>query len=208
LKRKNLSKMPSRRISELDQDSIIKGYLACHENAENLMRAAETLFNHGLTPCANSLLIVAVEEEIKAFMIHGVILNPEFSQSLDLESLFRKHEVKMKVAKRTLWWWEHFARYIQKTGIDNLLENPELHISRFLEVGEEAATKGDTDNDERIDNWFNQMKDRRENGFYVDFNNKKWLTPDRVTAEDYQDSKEICKMLVGVGRTILGRSIT
>lgn len=60
------------------------------------MQSAEVLHNSDLIAFANSMLILAVEEEVKAHIIHGIIINREFSKMLDLELMFSKHEPKRK----------------------------------------------------------------------------------------------------------------
>lgn len=194
--------MSRNKIKDLSKEQIISGFLYCHDNAKKLLEAGKLLFNNKFTAYANSLLILAVEEEIKGFIIYGVILNPEFSQSLDFEALFGKHKIKKEVAKAAFWYWENLARHIKQVGVDNILNNPEIHLESFLQ-SEVTTGKGSSKNDARINNWFSQMPTERETGLYVDFLDKEWLCPDRINETGYLDSLEISQVLVGIGDTML-----
>ena len=50
---------------------------------------------------------------------------------------------------------------------------------------------------------FAQMPSERETGFYVNFIDKEWLSPDRITETTYLNSLGMCQMLVGSGDTML-----
>jgi len=187
--------MSRNKIKELSDEEIADGFLKCHGNAERLMLGAESLFAGGFIPLANSLLILAVEEEVKAHMIHGVILNRELSNTLNFEPLFSKHEIKKDVAKATVWYWENFGRFIKEVGQDEILKSPEHYILNH----EVNSTGTDSENDRKIEGWLNQMPTNREIGLYVDFRNGKWLLPSRIKTQHYKDSLQIFKLLFTVG---------
>lgn len=187
--------MSRNKIKDLPDSEISIGFFKCHENAKNLMRAAESLHENGFIPFANSMLILAVEEEVKGQVIHGIIYNREFSQQFDLEPMFSKHEVKKEVAKRTLWIWENLARLIKQEGVDRILKDPEFYFEDY----EPNVTGSGTRNDRKIEGWFNQMSTNRETGLYTDYFNDTWHEPSRINRDHYINSLEICKMLIGMG---------
>jgi AbiV family abortive infection protein len=187
---------------------------------------ATLIAKEGHYPMANSHLILAMEEAIKAlFLYYKYQLN---NVEIPVSALFKRHSHKHQFAKDN---YKHFYNSLIKLMTKIVDSNKSTFTEEhFKEVAEQDPLESDKqrfiidyfnaqyerirrlnveESMPKIQEWFNKADLNKSIGFYADYVNKKWRAPSIITEEDYELSKFLSwnlvlftKMLLGTGATV------
>jgi AbiV family abortive infection protein len=186
--------------NDLHTDTWIKGFRLIFENAQRLYKAAEVLEEKKEYPIANSLLILAAEEAVKAY----IVITQHFFPGGTVErfdEFFEQHKTKLDAIRGITGYYTMFKKF------DELLYRPRIEAAGKSDEEFESVKKESFQNikswlQAQVDSkakselsvqagWWRQAKDMREKGFYVSlFNNVRWESPAVITKKKYIQTKE------------------
>lgn len=201
-------------FNNLTEIQAEEGFLLCSANADVHYEMAELIAKQGHYPMANSHLILAMEEAVKAIFLYLKYIRNDVN--IEVKAMFKKHQHKHEFAR------DNYSTFHSK-GIEILaqmnaankisfseevlsqMDELEAESTRFtLQVFEARFKRIARLNLEEslpnINKWFNKADQRKSRGFYVDFQNNQWKAPNEITKENYQLSEFICWTLVLLSR--------
>jgi AbiV family abortive infection protein len=153
-----------------DQDCW-NGAVLVTQNSRRLYNNAIAIYSKEDVGCSSALMVLSAEESSKALAVGLHIVRPASKEAL--KPFFRNHRHKH----------EH-ASYIS-----SLLQN--------LPEGQQAITIGlgflDFTNA-----WKSSADAIKKNGFYVDYDGERWLTPQSITDKEYQAMKAQAEILLSI----------
>ena len=188
--------MEEAEFHKLSKDQLIVGLDNCYIISNQHFQAAKELASKELYGIANSHLILGAEEAFKSLLFFMRLEND--SPDIKIDYLFKDHNQRHKVIK------EHYAAFKSFTDI---------YLSTFIETGkkkfrhlldssdlEQSLEKrkkffeefGET----RINEWWNNANQKKNQGFYIDFRDNNWIKPTQITEEDYLDSYNLVSELI------------
>lgn len=183
-----------------------QGYTLALENTLAHFQAAELIAEKNNYGIANSHLILASEEAIKAYMCYSKFYEPEMLIK-DFEKYFRNHKSKHNAIK-DLSFFKNFMFEIMKVITKPMKQlakekNWDFNDEEFLAKRKEGVqnlikwlgTIPDIDHNEQ---WWNEANTNKNKGFYVDVinNSNKWQFPNQITKEDYEKSHKIVSEII------------
>lgn len=182
----------------MDTNNYEEGFRLAFENAKRLFKSAEALENEKEFPVANSLLILAAEEGVKAY----TILIKHFLPDKNLDSykmVFKDHTFKLQFLSGIVLFVEiikKFYEYFHYPVLQNADKTPEeitkiksRCIKKFVNWSKRAARSETSKLSKQLD-WWENAKTMKEKGFYVGHNNKKWVSPSLINRKDYLRTKK------------------
>lgn len=169
------------------------------ENAERHLEAAELLATRKLFGPAQSHLILSGEESIKALMLMyksmGLVVNQEILNNI------LSHHIPRHIWAIVILLMKDL---LSEDGINNfisLLESPSISTPEgripeadefLISLGKESIKvleeESYNENFNHILKFWTSAEQKKQQGFYLDYENKGWSTPIEITEEDYQDS--------------------
>lgn len=190
---------------ELD---FLAGHRAAVKNAKDHLKAAEMLRDAKLCGFANSHLILASEEVLKAGMLFSKHFMPEIEVP-DFESYFKDHKFKHKILEvfEVLFNFqdnlldstmknfknqleenkellnEELILEIRKANIDNVVNN----VKAFPVSAKDTFSSG---------NWWKNANYQKNKGFYVNIEKNTWVIPDSITEADFNESYSIVSKII------------
>ncbi len=185
----------------------LEGYRRTLQNAQELVKVAE-LAKSVCFGKANSLLILAVEEAVKAGMIYSRHFDPN-SEEPSFDKYFKDHKFKHNATnaiermgnlfeEMSNVMMEPIQQKIEERGELLTKEEAQEEYTKAWERLEKFLTALNAEIDEgglpdANDNWWNQANDKKNKGLYVTLNKgtQKWETPGDITERQYQQSYEI-----------------
>ncbi|MBN8697416.1 MAG: hypothetical protein J0L87_12870 [Bacteroidetes bacterium] len=208
--------MDEKTFHNLSDDELIHGMKLSLENSNKHFKAAISIEKEELYGIANSHLILSSEEGIKALLFLTKFLKIEL-ENIDISPFFKKHAPKHKVAKEVYWEFKYYNqimdsvlkelaskkdKYITfKNGIPSL-DNEKLKQDyvRGLALNKRqllvSHIRNNWEVEEQEQKWWNKADYYKNRGFYVNFYNRKWESPDDITKEIYFESKKIVTTIV------------
>ena len=191
--------------------NYLKGYRLAVENAKKHFEIAELIVKNGISfGIANSHLILASEETIKAGMLFSLHYDPEMKVD-DFEEYFSNHKHKhktiisiefmfsfmddiMKMASKPARdrynaKGDYLNAQEYKESLDEGIESLITHLDKVL-----SGVSGIKTNEE----WWKQANTKKNQGFYVHLNkgSLNWETPAGVSEKEYQNAKKIVENLM------------
>lgn len=197
--------MTNREFNKLTVDELLLGLKLCAKNAERHFDSALTLSDKNYYGIANSHLILSAEEAVKGLLFLIKILHKK--DFVDIEPIYKDHKQKHYVAKGIYDSWKHlmdsYAEAIMTAlqNIDKLYDKDLETVARATTqlVEENLKYRMTFNNDEerkRIKKWWNKANDKKNQGFYIDYNNKKWILSGDLTESEFLESKEIVGKII------------
>lgn len=206
--------MESLEFNNLTIEQAREGFNLCAGNADIHYEVAELIANKGHYPMANSHLILAMEEAVKAIFLYLKYNHKDVD--IDVKKMFKKHQHKHEFAR------DNFDVFYKK-GVEVLSQMNEAQKVSFSEsvlsdLGEieadsirftmqafEARYKRRASLNLKaswtnIKKWFNKADLKKSRGFYVDFQSKHWQKPEEITKDDYRFSEFVCWTFVLLSR--------
>lgn len=212
--------MESAEFNKLTIKEAQDGFKLCGESANAHFSAAEMLAREKQYPIANSHLILATEEATKAIFLYLKIYANEYD--IDVKKMFYNHKHKHQLADEN---YETFYQVLLKllTQISEV-EKGSFTDEYYAELSEKDSMEAETQktvmlafdaqlnrlsklNLEKsrptITKWWNEADENKIRGFYVDFKNKTWQQPSKITEQDYKLSHFLTWNLVLLIKTII-----
>lgn len=175
--------MTEEEFSTLDKPQLLKGAKLCALNADDLFEGAlslEKLENHG---AANSLMILSVEEYIKATVLLAGYCNVELG--FDVKPIFGNHKSKHDQGARIVPILDLID------VVSGILDKEKSRSESVLEFVNFVLKRASKENQDKIENWWREANNEKNNGFYVGYRNGNWQGPSRILKESYYESKKI-----------------
>ena len=179
--------MDYEQFNSLSKKELLEGLQLCFKNWELHFAAAQILADKKIFNLANSHLILAWEEYIKAITIRIKRRNPPSdifkNEKKMIQDLFKNHTTKHTIAITN----DKFLR--------NIISIATKRAWRTLETDRKTIEE----NKKRLQDITMWTESRRKDanckkniGFYVDLKNKKWISPtDIITKEIFEKSNDV-----------------
>jgi len=175
------------------------------ENAERHYQCAIHLSSIGVFGSAQSHLILGVEEVIKFVFLYLKGLGIPLRQNLLNELLFRhkpRHEVGggLHIIFILLFWAIDTLKNTIEKAVDKtpagIIQMRNQAVQKIIMELQKSASSDSIDSEidrmvTPVINWWETADKMKENGFYVDFQNGNWISPQLVKKEDYLQSLKI-----------------
>lgn len=203
------------KLDKQSDEFVFKGAKLSLENAENHFEAGEILAGEDKLGLAVSHIILAAEECAKSILLLAKYYEGDIEQSdipvdktkikeayedFDFGTLFYDHTPKQNVAVLISIFGQIMAELspwpisiidkilfqnedLSKSDIEIIIETNEKQLRR-IEDWKQTSIIPDLGLKDNSD-WWKQVNDHKNNGFYVGFKNKKWMTPKDFTEQDY-----------------------
>ena len=206
--------MESFEFNNLTKKQAEEGFCLCSDNADIHYSMAALIAKEGHYPMANSHLILAMEEAVKAIFLYLKYIKNEVN--IDVKKMFKKHQHKHEFARdnydvfhnnvievlaqiieaHKISFSEETFSLMDEIEVENIRVNMQALESRYKRI----ASLNLKESLPNIHKWFNKADLRKSRGFYVDFLNNQWKKPDEITKEDYNFSEFVCWTLVLLSR--------
>lgn len=152
----------------------------CFLNAKNLHNSGKTLYDNGNIGNAVSLIVLATEESIKAFLFIVESLgksikhnNTDLAKGL-LSNHSKKHEVSKYIYTSVLYLQEIIPLF--QGGID-VIEN---------QLPDKVDEIFSSDFTKKYEDWFDNADNLKQRGFYVSYLEKQIVSPNMISNKDYE----------------------
>jgi AbiV family abortive infection protein len=185
------------------------------ENSERHYRCAIHLKEKGEFGLAVSHLVLSVEEAIKAYFLYlrglGIPIRPKA-----LNDFLMRHTPRHQVGSG-LYLAFSIGKWISDTlqaGYEESKNKSDQEILKlrdrtyrkiFDNLKEAASNNSNGTELEHILSstmkWWEDANEKKESGFYVDYLNGYWSSPNLIKEEDYQQSLEIAENILQITRT-------
>lgn len=167
------------KLKTLPIDKIFNGIKLSFENSEELYESALLLKDHKKYGVAISVLILSVEEIIKSTSLFAFLI---FDKQDFMKDLFKSNNLHKERLDLALIFSENFKlKDLQKIESIN---NINFDTTELLEKVKNEKHS--------FENWFNKAKTLKNDGLYVDFDNK-FKSPSKFTEKDFNKSFEYSK---------------
>lgn len=187
-------------MTKLTNGQVIEGANLSIKNAQELYSVAEGLGKDGSYGLASSLMVLSAEESIKAFGMLGRGVY-EKKWGSDLKKFFRSHKHKHDNAGFFLVMCNFMEEIIQE--IEDIENDPNITPEEckavIIKKFQASILEKLKNSDEKfisIVNWQVSADDIKKQGFYVDFSNEKWNSPNSVTENTYIQYRDIALNLL------------
>jgi AbiV family abortive infection protein len=206
--------MKSHEFNNLTKERAEEGFRLCADNADVHYDMAVLIAKEGHYPMANSHLILAMEEAVKAVFLY--IKYIQNNVDIEVKEMFYKHQQKHEFARDSydvfhrkglevlsqinevfkISFSEEVLSQMDAAEVENVKTNIQALEARYKRIAklnlEESLPN--------IHKWFDEADQCKKKGFYVDFQKTQWKKPDEITQEDYRFSEFVCWTLVLLSR--------
>ncbi len=206
--------MESFEFNNLTKEQAEEGFRLCSNNADVHYDMATLIAKEGHFSMANSHLILAMEEAVKALFLYLKYIHNNVD--IDVKKMFKRHQHKHEFARdnydvfhnkglevlgqvneaNKISFSEEALSQMDETEAENIrifMEAFEARYKRIAKLNLQASLPN-------IRKWFNKADQYKSRGFYVDFQNNQWKKPDEIKQEDYRFSEFVCWTLVLLSR--------
>jgi len=165
-------------------DQAYEGGEAAIYNAENLVEAAMAAAEKGNFGVAVGMVVLAVEEAVKARVLFGFLLASKVSAPFGLadpqfrDVLHRNHSLRHILA-----FWQGMSSETHTLWVSGVMPTDE--------PGREALKR-----DLATVRWLNEANQAKLRGFYVNFDGAKWLQPKDVRPEDLKVAVSVARPFI------------
>ncbi len=191
-------------IKKLPDKKLIEGIRLCYENSDNLFKSALALRRNRKYSVATSILILSLEELVKASTLFNILLSDDEVKET-FRDIFESNDLHKSRHGFALFMNEYLKTLNLKKLIkaDIQFDTPQ-DLSTFLQskVNFDKIFKNVDKEKKTLNNWFSHANDRKNNGLYVAYNNK-WFTPNRINQKEFEKAlKETKKIRSDLGIVI------
>ena len=157
-------------------------------NAENLLESSEVVAERGNFGAAVALIVLGVEEAVKARALFGLLLASKIGEPFGLDDkdfrdvMFHNHALRHSLA--FLQEMSDVTRTILLTGIWPRDERDRETVKYDLDMRR----------------WLTQANAMKLRGLYVDFEEGRWREPKDVKPEEWKEALTIARRFVGETR--------
>jgi len=195
-------------IAMITDEFYLEGAKLANRNALAHFRAAKYLAAHVNYGIANSHLILAAEEAIKAFVLCRKYAGDKITDD-KFKPFFLNHTYKHGFLKRSLRKIDPMHKIstalISAMSTDKALERLEkekgirMTKREFLKLARKRFNLIDGEKEHKeIADWLDNANDMKNSGFYVGLPRRanKWLLPNAVTEEQFNESLRIVTHII------------
>ena len=193
-------------FNNLTSEKALEGAKQSIKNALELKKSAELLAKQKIWGVANSLLILAAEEGIKAFVLYTKFSTPsyKFEEAL-IQYLFVDHKVKHEFAKKSFLSLSNgFISFLQ-TIVSLLGKDKSNFKAEFMKHYEEAEKNKLNEKEvNKIKVFWEQADNNKNKGLYIDFNNNNWLNPqDSINEKIYKNTLMNANSIISISTMLM-----
>lgn len=179
--------MTNEELKLLNKSKLLDGIKNCSSNAYDLYQGGVALGELKKYGVANSLMILATEEYIKASVLLATYCNVELN--FNVRPIFYKHPEKHLRGKELMPVINFLSASLKvfgmvKNSCSSSLKSFLMDVRGFLSV----FSKYDKI---KFESWWDSLNSQKNNGLYVDFKNNEWHTPSSIGLEKFQFTKEV-----------------
>jgi AbiV family abortive infection protein len=206
--------MESLEFNNLSKEQAEKGFRLCSNNADVHYNMSALIAKEGHFPMANSHLILAMEEAIKAIFLYLKHIHNDVD--FEVKKMFKKHQHKHEFARDNFdVFYEKGLEVLGQVNEANKIAYSEERLSQLdqeeaenirivalaLDASYKKMARLNLESSlPNIQKWFNKADLQKSRGFYVDFQSKQWKIPQEITKEDYKFSEFVCWSLILIAR--------
>lgn len=164
------------------------GYKITRENSENLFISAKINAKEELWGIARGLLVLSIEEFVKAFIFKVCELSDQITEKSLIKEYFLSHQHKHNTIIKYLNFFfaiSHLKNAIEKSKLDPNSEKMIINFDEFTKNLKEPSSSHFANN--KINDWLLAANSYKKDGFYVNFDSC-WKSPNEITEIDYRDS--------------------
>lgn len=183
-------------ISKLTREELVKGSDLALENAIKLLESADLVSSKEVYGHANSLVILALEEAIKSFVLYVYAVIPLQQKNL-LCDVFSKHKTKHQVWAFIEMLNEMFSMLMEivykykRLEANNIVKTDEcgsLCVNEITNNLKQWCTEP-VNSLEKIRDWYMEANQWKNIGLYVDYIDQNWVNPLDTSKSKYVESR-------------------
>jgi len=186
--------MTEEEFYNLSKPQLLEGAKICIENAHNLYEGAISLELKKSIGPANSLMILSIEEYIKAFVLVAGYCDIELD--FKVKPIFRHHQEKHKLGVEIL----PILRLVEV--VSDLFDMKKSVFNKVMSTLICIQLTWSPKRKKEIQEWWEKANNEKNNGLYVGFRNNKWKSPSDFSEEFYQQSKVIAGTFKNASKSI------
>lgn len=191
-----------------DKKLLKKGGNECLKSALNHLEAAKLLSEKEMFGLACSHLVLAAEEASKAYILLARVIMGN-KKKKNFKDYFTKHKVKQDFLQgfsvfvklidtmyQDLFKWQFELEPDDLTDeeLERVNTEQEERVKNHIEwLKAQMEDKSDLDN---LSTWWQHANQLKNTGFYVDYNNANWQSPQEITSTEYDESFEIVNIIL------------
>jgi AbiV family abortive infection protein len=165
------------------ESEALQGAVLASENAERLYMASAILSREGLIGQATALCVLSFEEGAKSI---ALTFRSQGVQNEDvIKRCFREHVLKHSIGSNM---GSFSTRQLQKMGFN----------ANFNEITFDAAEM-----EARILEWEKIADNLKKRGFYVDYQNGNWVTPNQITKVQWETGVIATGVVVAAAKALI-----
>ncbi len=188
--------------------SFLKGYKLAIQSAKDHFEVGKMCADKNLYGIANSHLILASEEGIKAAMLFAKYKKPNIRIE-DFDKYFSDHKHKhgeILSLEKEFYMMNRMLGFVLNPLMEKYQEKGPLEADEIIKIRDKGVeelidwlklvvkNKGDMGFD---DGWFKSANHKKNMGFYVHYERSgKWNTPSMIGKKEYQKSFELVSRLL------------
>ncbi len=187
----------------IPKNELWNGFSKCYKNAEELYKSAKTLYKKKLYGSACSLMVLSTEESAKACCLFEIFISGD-QKGQDLKKCFRQHKHKHNIIYNTLFWhglMEVFYKHMSSVKEDRKIDKDDYRkesLSRICDTLKDWTENKENDPSLENSKWKKLADDIKKKGFYVDYENDTWLTPQDLNKDDYLFTENRAKKMINM----------
>ena len=153
-------------------------------NAESLLESAEAAADRGNFGAAVGLVVLAIEEAVKARSLFGFLLASRIGAPFGLsDSAFRDILYRNHALRHALALWQGMSSETHTAWVSGVMP--------IDEKGRDALKR-----DLEVAHWLSEANTAKLRGFYVDFDDGKWLEPKDVRPEEWKRAASVARPFI------------
>ena len=160
-----------------ERESFFEGYKLALKNAKELLKSAKLVAENKNYGIANSLLVLAAEERIKAFEFLKRSMGAVGNQTIPLYKHKEKHKYIWNI-RHIKYWSDEFGEIFAKVILRKYFKKAPRKLSKQKKV----LSKNE------IRQWYNKADSKKKLGFYVDKKEGKWNIPSQIKKTEFDKS--------------------
>lgn len=173
-------------VKQLPNQQLIAGMKLCVENSNDLYNGALALQQKKLYGAATSILILSVEELVKAFGLFNLLITDGDIKD-GMKQLF-EHKELHKNRHEYAMFMTQYLKHARAKGIkkNNFEYDSPKELSEILlkKINFPLIFKNMDKNMASFNNWFAHANTLKNAGLYVAYSNK-WHSPNNITENDF-----------------------
>lgn len=186
------TEMTTEKLMSLPKPFLLDGAKQCAENANDLYTGGIELSKSKKYGAANSLLILAAEEYVKAGVL--IIGFCGFTPDFKVEQIFVHHNAKHKQAKKMFPVLRFVSTLSKLVKIKEIKSSNRLHT--IFQKALAVLSLFVNSKEKKFVTWWNKADNQKNIGLYVDYRQSKWQLPSQIEEADFMKTKSMVEPFV------------